>query len=73
MKKIICMLVSAIIILSCCCMMEPIPGHEEVSKNIAFFIVCGITGWLLADYNTIRWYKKANEELAKIREELSNI
>lgn len=55
---------SAIIILSCCCMMEPIPGHEEVSKNIAFFIVCGITGWLLADYNTIRWYKKANEELA---------
>jgi len=54
---------SAIIILSCCCMMEPIPGHEVVSQNIAFFIVCGITGWLLADYNTIRLYKKANEEL----------
>lgn len=50
--------VAAFIIICLCIVKDPLPGYEAISQTIAFYIICGTLGFLIAGYQMENWYKE---------------
>lgn len=55
--------VATFMIICLCIVKDPLPGYEEISQAIAFYIICGALGFLIGGYQAGNWYKEQNDIL----------